>query len=71
MTDFAIRVEGLSKEYVLGAHEKGYKTFREAVIDSIAVSIGSPVAALMPPAADARIGIAPPTVARMVIREAR
>ena len=39
MTDCAIRVEGLSKEYVLDAREKGYRTFREAVLDSVAASI--------------------------------
>jgi len=33
MSDIAIRVENLSKLYGLGAREKGYKTFREALTD--------------------------------------
>jgi len=33
MSEVAIRVENRSKLYRLGAREKGYKTFREAVAD--------------------------------------
>jgi lipopolysaccharide transport system ATP-binding protein len=35
MTGYVIRVEGLCKEYVIGAHEKGHRTFRESIADAI------------------------------------
>ena len=35
MNDVTIRVENLSKEYVIGARQNGYRTFREALVDSI------------------------------------
>ena len=31
MTDYAIRVEGLGKEYVIGGQEEVYRTFRKSV----------------------------------------
>ena len=39
MTEYAIRVEGLCKEYVIGGREKGYRTFRESITDAIAAPL--------------------------------
>jgi lipopolysaccharide transport system ATP-binding protein len=39
MTDYAIRVEGLCKEYVIGGREKDDRTFREAITDGIAAPL--------------------------------
>ena len=39
MTDYAIRVEGLCKEYVIGGREKGHRTFRESITDAIAAPL--------------------------------
>ncbi len=36
MSAAAIRVDGLSKEYLIGARDKGYGTFREALADGFA-----------------------------------
>src|SRR6476646_578460 len=35
MTDYAIRVEGLCKEYVIGARERVDRNFREAFTDAV------------------------------------
>jgi lipopolysaccharide transport system ATP-binding protein len=35
MSDFAIRVEGLSKRYLIGGRERGYSTFREALLKGL------------------------------------
>ena len=39
MTDTAIRVEGLSKEYVIGSDDAGSMTFREAMVDTFAAPL--------------------------------
>ena len=36
MSDYAIRAEGLSKQYVIGAREQSYYTLREALTRGIA-----------------------------------
>jgi homopolymeric O-antigen transport system ATP-binding protein len=36
LSGYAIQVEGLSKQYVIGAREAGYKTFREALVSGFA-----------------------------------
>ncbi len=38
-SDVVIRVEKISKRYRIGEKEKGYKTFREAIIDGIAAPV--------------------------------
>jgi lipopolysaccharide transport system ATP-binding protein len=35
MTDIALRVEGLGKQYRIGGKQKGYKTFRDTVADAL------------------------------------
>ena len=39
MTDYAIRVEGLCKEYVIGGREEVDRTFRESITDAIAAPL--------------------------------
>jgi lipopolysaccharide transport system ATP-binding protein len=39
MSDLAIRVEKLGKQYRIGAAQPGYRTFREALIDGVTVPI--------------------------------
>jgi len=34
MPDTVIKVENLSKQYRIGARQQGYKTFREAIVDT-------------------------------------
>jgi lipopolysaccharide transport system ATP-binding protein len=35
MTDIALRVEGISKQYRIGGKQKGYKTFRDAIAEAL------------------------------------
>jgi hypothetical protein len=35
MTDIAIRVENLSKQYRIGARQAAYRTLREALTDAV------------------------------------
>lgn len=35
MSDTVIKVENLSKQYRIGARQQGYKTFREAIVDTV------------------------------------
>jgi lipopolysaccharide transport system ATP-binding protein len=46
MTDLAIRVEGLSKRYQIGAIQGGYRTLRDAVVDVAAAPFRRAVAVL-------------------------
>lgn len=39
MSDIAIRVEHLSKQYRLGGRQAGYRTFREAILNSMAAPV--------------------------------
>ena len=39
MTDYAIRVEGLCKEYVIGGRERSDRTFRESITDAMAAPL--------------------------------
>jgi len=41
MTDIIIKVENLSKRYRIGTRERGYKTFREAIIDGFIAPISN------------------------------
>jgi lipopolysaccharide transport system ATP-binding protein len=39
VTDFAVRVEGLCKEYVIGGREGKHRTFRESIADGMAAPL--------------------------------
>ena len=41
MTEYAIHVEGLCKEYVIGGRDSSYRTFRESIIDAISAPLRS------------------------------
>ncbi len=42
MSDVAIRVEGLSKQYRIGGPQAGYKTFREGLTDMAVAPLRRP-----------------------------
>jgi lipopolysaccharide transport system ATP-binding protein len=35
LSSYAIRAEGLSKEYAIGTRQKGYRTLREALVNGL------------------------------------
>jgi ABC-type polysaccharide/polyol phosphate transport system ATPase subunit len=35
MTDTALRIEGLSKQYKIGQRQRGYRTFRDTVVETL------------------------------------
>jgi lipopolysaccharide transport system ATP-binding protein len=39
MTEYAIRVEGLCKEYIIGGREEGNRTFRETISDALSAPL--------------------------------